>query len=132
MSKRGAGSSTRSNGSFSGVVAIEVTTKDGRRLSYRSRQGGFITGIDDARKSPASGRMTVPEIAKRMAENVATVKTYTKKQLAAHDEARWKEIANKPDYELGGGVPWGNKDARKAARASRLAGRAQRRRRKKA
>lgn len=73
--------------------------------------------------------MTVPEIAKRMAENGATVKTYTKKQLAAHDEARWKEIANKPDYELGGGVPWGNKENRKAARASRLAGRAQRRRR---
>lgn len=64
MSKRGSGSSTRNNGSFSGVVAIEVTTKDGTRLSYRSRQGGFITGIDDARESPASGRMTVPEIAK--------------------------------------------------------------------
>lgn len=59
MSKRGSGSSTRNNGSFSGVVAIEVTTKDGTRLSYRSRQGGFITGIDDARESPASGRMTV-------------------------------------------------------------------------
>lgn len=129
MSKRGSGSSTQSNGRFSGIVAIEVTTKDGRRLSYRSRQGGFITGIDDAIESPANGRMTVPEIAKRMAENGATVKTYNKKQLAAHDEARQKEIANKPDYELGVGVPWGNKDARKAARASRLAGRAQRRRR---
>ena len=54
MSKRGSGSSTRSNGNFSGVVAIEVTTKDGTKLSYRSRQGGFITGIDDARESPAS------------------------------------------------------------------------------
>ena len=40
-----------------------------------------------------------------------------------------KENANKPDYELGVGVPWGNKENRKAARASRLAGRAQRRRR---
>lgn len=129
MSKRGSGNSTRNNGSFSGVVAIEVTTKDGRKLSYRSRQGGFITGIDDAIESHANGRMTVPEIAKRMAENGATVKTYTKKQLAAHAEARQKEIANKPDYELGVGVPWGNKENRKAARASRLAGRAQRRRR---
>lgn len=129
MSKRGSGSSARNNRNFSGVVAIEVTTKDGRRLSYRSRQGGLVTGIDDVRESPASGRMTVPEIAKRMAENGATVKTYTKKQLAAHDEARRKENANKPDYEMGIGVPWGNKDARKAARASRLATRAQRRRR---
>ena len=114
---------------FSGVVAIEVTTKDGRKLSYRSRQGGFITGIDDARESLASGRMTVPEIAKRMTENGATVKTYTKTQLSAHDEARRKEIANKPDYEMGIGVPWGNKNNRKAARASRLAGRVQSRRR---
>ena len=87
MSKRGSGSSTRSNGNFSGVVAIEVTTKDGTKLSYRSRQGGFITGIDDARESPASGKLTVPEIAKRMTENGATVKTYTKKQLEAHLEA---------------------------------------------
>lgn len=78
MSKRGFGSSAHNNRNFSGVVAIEVTTKDGRRLSYRSRQGGFITGIDDAIESPANGRMTVPEIAKRMAENGATVKTYTK------------------------------------------------------
>ena len=124
------GSSAREGGgNFSGVVAIEVTTKDGTKLSYRSRQGGFITGIDDARESPASGRMTVPEIAKRMTENGATVKTYTKKQLAAHDEARRKENANKPDYEMGIGVPWGNKNNRKAARASRLAGRVQRRRR---
>lgn len=114
---------------FSGVVAIEVTTREGRKLSYRSRQGGFITGIDDARESLASGRMTVPEIAKRMTENGATVKTYTKTQLAAHDEERRKEIANKPDYEMGIGVPWGNKNNRKAARASRLAGRVQRRRR---
>ena len=129
MSKRGSGSSARNNRNFSDAVAIEVTTKDGRRLSYRSRQGGFITGIDDAIESPANGRMTVPEIAKRMAENGATVEAYTKKQLAAHDEARWKEIANKPDYELGVGVPWGNKENRKAARVSRLAGRAQTRRR---
>lgn len=129
MSKRGSGSSARNNRNFSDAVAIEVTTKDGRRLSYRSRQGGLITGIDDAMKSPANGRMTVPEIAKRMAENGATVKTYTKKQLAAHDEARRKEIANKPDYELGIGVPWSNKDGRQAARASRLAGRVQKRRR---
>lgn len=114
---------------FSGVVAIEVTTTDGTKFSYRSRQGGFITGIDDARESPASGRMTVPEIAKRMTENGATVKTYTKTQLAAHDEARRKEIANKPDYEMGIGVPWGNKNNRKAARTARLAGRVQKRRR---
>lgn len=67
--------------------------------------------------------------AKRMTENGATVKTYTKKQLAAHDEARRKENANKPDYEMGIGVPWGNKNNRKAARVSRLAGRVQRRRR---
>lgn len=74
--------------------------------------------------------MTVPEIAKRMAENGATVKTYTKKQLAAHDEARQKEIANKPDYELGMGIPGGNKEYRKTARNSRLVSRMQSRRRR--
>ena len=38
--------------------------------------------------------------------------------------SRAEERAKKPDYELGGGVPWGNKDQRRAARMSRLTGRA--------
>lgn len=43
-------------------------------------------------------------------------------------EKRWREErANRPDYEMGVGVPWGNKENRKAARQSRLAGRAARR-----
>lgn len=42
---------------------------------------------------------------------------------------RQKEIDRNPDYELGIGVPGGNKDNRKAARNSRLAARASRRRR---
>ena len=57
-----------------------------------------------------------------------------KKNLSYTELDRYTEIKNgfgedKSDCCFGGGVPWGNKDARKAARASRLAGRAQRRRR---
>lgn len=114
---------------FGGVVAIEVTTSDGTKLSYRSRPDGSITGIDDTKESLASGRMTIPEIAKRMTENGATVKTYTKTQLDAYDEARWEEYKNRPDYVLGLDVPWGNKANRKAARTAHLTTRIQRRRR---
>ena len=45
--------------------------------------------------------------------------------VAMHEKRR-----NKPDYEHGLGTPWGNKDNREAARASRLADRAARRKRR--
>ena len=45
--------------------------------------------------------------------------------VAMHEKRR-----NKPDYEHGLETPWGNKDNREAARASRLADRAARRKRR--
>ena len=53
-------------------------------------------------------------------------KELSKADIAAMHEKR----RNKPDYEHGLGTPWGDEDNRKAARASRLADRAARRRRR--
>ena len=124
-------SSARAGGSFKGIMAIEVTMKDGTKTSYRSYKsggGGIITGIDD---SIVSGKMTIPEIAKHMKDVGAAVKTYTKKQLAKHDEAFNRANASKPDYQLGYGLgPGGSvsKDARRTARVNRLKNRAMKKR----
>lgn len=115
MSKRGSGSSTRSNGGFS--IAIR-----GKEKIYFQAAGGEFRGLQDAND------IISKEMANKLLKN-GKAKPISKAEMNKIKTARNKERAAKPDYELGGGVPWGNKENRKATRASRLAGRAQRRRR---
>lgn len=128
------GSSAGASRGYKGVMAIEVTMKDGTKTSYRSYRsggGGIITGIDDSKESIVSGKMTIPEIAKRMKDSGASVKTYTKKQLAEHDKVFNRANASKPDYQLGYGLgPGGSvsKGARRTARVNRLENRAMKKR----
>lgn len=56
----------------------------------------------------------------------AKEKTGFKKLSASDIKKRRKQKNDKPDYEMGLGTPWGNKDNRRAARKSRLASRRRR------
>ena len=96
------------------------------QVEYRKGPGGRIFDVTNNRE--LSAKMSLSEIAKRARENGYRVEVLNAKETAERDEARKKENRSKPDYELGMGVPWGNKEYRKTARRNRMTSRSQRRR----
>ena len=119
-----------SSGLTSGKIqAIVVDYGSGRSSSFRLHSNGRVTDIDDFGESKNTNNLSLSEIAKRARDNGYSVKTYTASELKDRDERRKKERENRPDYELGVGVPWGNAEYRRTARRNRKATRAQRRKR---
>lgn len=102
------------------IQAIEVDYGGGLKSSFRLHKDGVITDIDDWTKQHNTNNLSLSEIAKRARENGYAVKTFTFSDLKNHDEERKKILKNKPDYELGYGVPWGNREYRKIARINRI------------
>lgn len=118
MSKRGSGSSTRSNGGFS------ITIR-GKEKIYFQAAGGEFRGLQDVND------IISKEMANKLLKN-GKAKPISKAKIDKIKDARNKELVASPDYSLGYGTgPGGGIDlaARKAARTSRLAGRVQKRRR---
>ena len=101
------------------IRAIEITFPSGISTSYRQHKRGIITSIDGLDVKETNG-MNVSQIAERARRQGAEVKTYSAKQLDEHDKRYWKEQKEKPDWELGMGVPGGNAAYRKTARKNRL------------
>lgn len=58
-----------------------------------------------------------------------TAKLLTKSETSKIKSAREKTVREKPDYQLGIGLPWGNAQERRTARMNRLATRVQKRKR---
>jgi hypothetical protein len=114
VSKRGSGSSARAGG-------FEVVIQ-GKKQTYFRAAGGEYRNLQDP------SRVISSQVAQKLFES-NKVSPVPKSKMDEIKKRRQKEIDRKPDYELGIGVPGGNKDNRKAARNSRLAARASRRRR---
>lgn len=111
-------------------AAFRVTFPDGRTQVYAQGHNGLVT---DERGLPRDVQgMKYQDLYNRMRENQANsgvkYEPISSNDLQAMLERYREERRNAPDYEMGIGTPWGNKDNRRAARASRLAGRVARRR----
>lgn len=109
------------------IQAIEVDYGDGTKSTFRLHSNGQITDIDDFGQQKNTNNLSLQDIAKRARESGYSVKTYTSSELKDRDERRKKERENRPDYELGVGVPWGNAEYRRAARKNRIITKTQRR-----
>lgn len=113
----------------SNEYGINVTAKDGTKINYIVRELGGKTYVRrDLAETPSPFPISGKEIAKRAMANGANVTLVTPSEMKKKQEAYSKELANKPDYELGTGVPWGNKDYRRTARMNRINTRTSRRR----
>lgn len=125
-SSSGKAMSTRKGESIGTVgTGIAVTHKNGKVTNYVVTNGG-LREVRTASPAPKSKTMTTQEQVKKMLENSNT-KFLSKSDIDKLRKQYQEDRANTPDYELGGGVPWGNKNNRRAARQGRLATRATRR-----
>lgn len=112
------GSSAKAGGGFS-------ITVQGKERIYFQAAGGEFRGLQ------STNDVISKEMANKLLKN-GKAKPISKAKMDKIKDARNKELAATPDYELGYGTgPGGSIDlaARKAARTSRLAGRVSKRRR---
>lgn len=124
----GNGISARISGFGSKEYGINVTAKDGVKTNYIVQELGGTTYVSrDLYTSPEPFPISGKEIAKRAMANGANVTLVTPSEMKKKRETFSKELANKPDYELGMGVPWSNSSYRKTARTNRINTRASRR-----
>ena len=113
-----------SNGFNGKWFGVSVTNSGGKKTEYFFKQNGKSTlmriGLQATPKQSTITPQKFVENAQRNSRNVNIISpTETSKRI----EKRKKERANKPDYEMGIGTPYGNKENRKAARRSRIASR---------
>ena len=113
-------------------AGVRVTMSDGTVRYYAAGPDGSVTDQYGYPLSVARG-MKYNDLIKRIRNNQGKsgvkIENISGGELKAMREARQEAERNKPDYEMGLGTPWGNKDNRKAARIARLAGRVQNRKR---
>jgi len=114
-------------------TGFEVTDKrNGKKTMYQITGTGAIVGLGQNiatdnvyHKAVSQGKMTSKELVEKVVSNGGRFLPSSKvKEIT---EAYKIERANTPDYELGGRVPWGNKDNRQAARIQHITDRVQRR-----
>ena len=112
-------------------AGVRVTFPDGTQRYYAKGVDGTVTDQYGYPLSVARG-MKYNDLIRQIRSNQSTsgvrIERVSGSELRTMREARREAERNKPDYEMGIGTPWGNKDNRRAARASRLAGRIARRR----
>ena len=107
------------------------TTPDGFTATFQNKNGK-VYNVSDLGDVPhlMKTSKTASELAQTAAKNGNSVTILSPEQMQARVDARRAERAARAgiDYELGVGVPWGNKANRQAARRGRLASRAMKRR----
>lgn len=113
-------------------AGVRVTMSDGTVRYYAAGPDGSVTDQYGYPLSVARG-MNYNDLIKQIRNNQSKsgvkIENISGGELKAMREARKEAERNKPDYEMGLGTPWGNKENRRAARMSRLAGRVANRRR---
>ena len=95
-------------GSASGIA---FTRENGRVVNYFVGAGG-LREIISGQPFPKPKTMTTQELVKKLLEN-SNVKFLSKADIDKLRKQRREDRKNTPDYELGIGVPWGNRGARK-------------------
>jgi hypothetical protein len=103
----------------------------GRTYTYQVRNGEIwkATDLSDIpQKVPYN--QTAEQVITRLKEKGYEVTILSPEQMQARVDARNADRAARAniDYELGAGVPWGNKNNRRAARQGHMISRAQKRR----
>ena len=111
-------------------AGIRVTFPDGRTQIYAQGPNNMVM---DERGLPRDVQgVKYSDLYNRMVSNQTnsgvTFERITGEELSAMQAAYREERANRPDYELGVGVPWGNREYRQGARRNRLSNRSQKRR----
>ena len=122
-------SSSRSN---SGTVkeggGFHYIMKDGRTGTFQLKDGA-IYDVTDLANTPEkmNTKRTASELIESMRDRGIKVTVLTPKQMNDRERTRNIERENRPDYELGVGIPWGNKTSRKAARRGKMVSRTSKR-----
>lgn len=113
-------------------AGVRVTFPDGTTRIYARSVNGIVTDQYGYPLNVARGMKyndLIQQIRNNQGKSGVKIENISGGELKAMREARQEAERNKPDYEMGIGTPWGNKDNRRAARMSRLAGRVANRRR---
>lgn len=111
------------------IKGMIVSFPNGATLTYRDNgkgnpvtaMNGYGTGVVE------TNNLSLKEIKERAEKAGAQVQTFNQAEVEKYEKDYWEERKNRPDFELGVGVPWGNAANRKAARQGRLASRMRRR-----
>lgn len=102
---------------------VEITYRKGPREMVLDYEGVPMDNI------PLKYSEVYNRLKKRAEEGqVQITKEYTNREVKNADDKLAESRRNKPDYELGVGVPWDNKEYRKRARSNRLINRVMKRR----
>ena len=107
-------------------TGVRVTFQDGTQRYYTQGPDGMVADQYGYPVSLARGmkyNQLIKQIKSNQSASGVKIEKVSGKELKAIRDAYREEQRNKPDYEMGIGTPWGNKDNRRAARQSRLAGR---------
>lgn len=104
-------------------------TKDGSEFVYEQINGEMYD-VSDLADIPTKAPLSGSEMVERMANNGTDFRIMSPEQMQQRRDARQADRNARAgiDYELGVGVPWGNKNQRQAARRGRMISRAQKRR----
>lgn len=112
------------------ATSVVIHFDDGHTLELRQLENGTIW--DENNHCVVDTTYTLGQIIECAIASGCDVDTYTPEETDELDKTRKKAREDRwnsgVDYELGYGVPWGNREYRKTARLSRLASRVQRRR----
>lgn len=112
------------------IKGLIVRFDNGSVLTYQDNgKGNPVTAMNGYGFGPVeTNNLSLKEIKERAEKAGATIQTFNQAELDKYNKEYWEERKNRPDYELGVGVPGGNKQNRQAAKQGRLATRAQRKR----
>lgn len=122
----GGGSSVSSNTVVEGGGFQYTDPASGRTFTFQQRNG-VAYNVSDVGSIPErfGAGFDANDLAQRARNNGRDVTILSPEQMQARVNARNadREARRNIDYELGAGVPWGNKANRQAARRGRLASR---------
>lgn len=110
-------------------AGVRVTFPDGTQRYYAQGPGGSVV---DQRGLPVEsvGNMSYRDFIGRMSANNAggfRVENVSSADLQRMQDEYSRSLRDTTDYELGVGVPWGNREYRQGARRNRLSNRTQKR-----
>lgn len=110
-------------------AGVRVTFPDGTQRYYAKGPNGSVV---DERGLPVEsvGNMSYRDLINRMSANNAggfKVENVSNADLNRMQAEYNKSLRDTTDYELGVGVPWGNREYRQGARRNRLSNRSQKR-----